>query len=98
MLQDILKKKNGEKYLTLDSTEEYEEVFPGIKKEIETINDGKKLIYEKNYSRIGVNTDDYVPLNKPLKYPTLSITIRCSFQEGEKLYPQIYLDECLYQL
>ena len=58
----------------------------------------KKLIYEKNYSRIGLNTDDDVPLNKALKFPTLTIIIRCVFQEGEKLYPQIYLDDCLYQL
>ena len=92
------KEKNGEKYLILDSTEKYEEVFSGIKKEIETINGRKKLIYEKNYARIGVNTDDDVPLNKPLKFSTLTIIIRCVFQEGEKLYPQIYLDECLHQL
>ena len=92
------KEKNGEKYLILDSIEKYEEVFSGMKKEIETINSRKKLIYEKNYARIGVNTDDDVPLNKPLKFPTLTIIIRCVFQEGEKLYPQIYLDECLHQL
>ena len=92
------KEKYGEKYLVLDSTEKYDEVFSGIKKEIETINGGKELFYEKNYARIGVNTDDDVPLNKPLKFPTLTIIIRCVFQEGEKLYPQIYLDECLYQL
>ena len=92
------KEKNGEKYLILDSTEKYGEVFSGIKKEIETINGGKELIYEKNYARIGVNTDDDVPLNKPLKFRTLTIITRCIFQEVEKLYPQIYLDECLYQL
>ena len=92
------KEKYGEKYLILDSTEKYDEVFSGIKKEIETINGGKELFYEKNYARIGVNTDDDVPLNKPLKFPTLTIIIRCIFQEGEKLYPQIYLDECLYKL
>ena len=28
-----------------------------------------------------------------LKFPT--IIIRCIFQNGKKLYPQIYLDECL---
>ena len=92
------KEKYGEKYLILDSTEKYDEVFSGIKKEIETINGGKELFYEKNYARIGVNTDDDVPLNKPLKFPTLTIIIRSVFQEGEKLYPQIYLDECLYKL
>ena len=92
------KEKYGEKYLILDSTEKYEEVFSGIKEEIETINGGKELFYEKNYARIGVNTDNDIPLNNSLKFPTLTIIIRCIFQEGEKLYPQIYLDECMYQL
>ena len=32
------KEKYGEKYLILDSTDKYEEVFSGIKSEIETIN------------------------------------------------------------
>ena len=92
------KEKYGEKYLILDSTEKYDEVFSGIKKEIETINGGKELFYEKHYARIGVNTDDDIPLNKPLKFPALTKIIRCVFQEGEKLYLQIFLDECLYQL
>ena len=91
------KEKNGEKYLILDSKEKYEEVFSGIKKKIETINGGKELIYEKDYAKIGVNTDDDVPLNKQLKFPTLTIIIRCIFQNGKKLCPQIYLDDCLYE-
>ena len=92
------KEKNSEKYLIIDSTEKYEEVFSGIISEIKTINGGIELFYEKNYARIGVNTDDDLPLNKPLKFQTLTIIIRYVFQEGEKLYPQIYLDECLYEL
>ena len=63
----------------------------------EKINSGKELFYEKNYSRIGVNTDDDVLLNKPLKFPMLTIIIKCVFQEGELLYTSIYLDECLYK-
>ena len=92
------KENNGEKYLNIDSTEKYKEVFSRIRSEIKTLNGGKELFYEKNYARIGINTDDDLPLNKPLKFPTLTIIIRCVFQEGEKLYPQIYLDECLYEL
>ena len=41
------REKYGEKYLVLDSTEKYNEVFSGIKKEIEMINGGKKFIYHK---------------------------------------------------
>ena len=58
----------------------------------------RNCFYEKNYARIRVDTDDDLPLNKRLKIPTLILIIRCVFQEGEELYPQIYLDECLYQL
>ena len=56
------------------------------------------MFYEKNYARIGVNTDNDLPLNKPLKFPTLTIIIRCVFEKSGKLYPQVYLDECLYEL
>ena len=87
------KVKNGEKYLVLDLIDKYEEDFSGIKSEIETIN-SEKLFYEKHYQKIGVNTDDNVPLNKKLKFLSLTIVIRCVFQKGKELYPQIYL----YQL
>ena len=53
---------------------------------------------KKNNARIGINFDDDLSLNKPLKFPTLKIIISCVFQEGEKLYPQSYSDECLYEL
>ena len=68
-----------------------------MKSEIETINSGEKTFHEKNYARIGVNTDDDIPSDKSVKSPSLTIIIRCIFQNGEKLYPQIYLDEFLYE-
>ena len=70
----------------------------GIRSEIKTLNGVKELFYKKNYAKIGINTDDDLPLKKPLKFPTLTIIIRYVLQEGEKLYPQIYLDECFYEL
>ena len=73
-------------------------MFSKIISKIKTLNGGKELFYEKNYVRIGINTDDDLPLNKQLKFPTLTIIIRCVLQKNEKLYPQIYLDECLYEL
>ena len=91
------KERDDKKYLVLDSTEKHEKVFSGIKKEIETINGGKELVYEKNYSKIDVNAND-VPLYKPLKFPTLLIITRCVFPIDNKLEPQVYLDECLYEI
>ena len=58
----------------------------------------KNWFFKKNYARIGVNTDDNLRLNEPINFPTLTIIIRCILQKGEKLHPQIYLDEYLYGL
>ena len=84
------KEKYGEKYLIFDLIEKHEEVFSGIKSETKTINSGEEFVYEKNYAKIGVNTDDNIPLNKKLKFPSLTIIIRCIFQNSKKLYPQVY--------
>ena len=65
----------------------------GIKWKIKTLNGGKELFYDKNCVKTGISTDHDLPLNKPLKFPTLTIILRCVFQEGENLYLQIYLDE-----
>ena len=53
---------------------------------------------KKNYARVGINTDDDLPLNKQLKFLALAIIIRCVLQNGEKLYPKVYLNKCLYEL
>ena len=39
-----------------------------------------------------------VPLNKPLKFHNMAITIRSGFEEDGKLYPQVFLDNTLYEL
>ena len=51
--------KNENKYLVLDDVNEnekvskkYEEVWQGVKKEIETINGGKKIEYGKYYMKL----------------------------------------------
>ena len=51
--------------------------FSGIISEIEALNGRKELFYEKNCARIGINTDDDLPVNKQLKFPTLSYQV-CS--------------------
>ena len=54
--------KNENKYLVLDDVNEnkevskkYEEVWEGVKKEIETINGGKKLNMGKIFKKLGLN-------------------------------------------
>ena len=46
------KEKSGEKFLIIDSTEEYQEVFSEIRSEIETLNSRKKLFYKKTMQEL----------------------------------------------
>ena len=62
----------------------YAEIWYGIKNEIEAINSGKKGEYGKDFMKIKVNTDDKLPLNKPLKLHLLTITVRFIFEEEVK--------------
>ena len=84
--------------MILDSTKEYESVWSEIRSEIKRINGGEKVFYEKNYCKIGINTEDDLPLEKSLKFLTLIVNINLVFQSNNKLYPQIFLDECFYEL
>ena len=42
--------------------------------------------------KIEFNSDEDLPLNKPLKFQNMTITIRSVFQDS-KLYLQVYLDD-----
>ena len=54
--------------------------------------------YEKDYMKIKFNSDDDLPLNKPLKFHNMTITIRSVFGEDGRLYLQVFLDDSLYEL
>ena len=47
---------------------------------------------------IKFNSDDNLPLNKPLKFRLMTITIKSVFEEGGNLYPQLCLHDTLYEL
>ena len=92
-------------YLVLDEIDEnkevlkkYEEVQEGIKKKIETINSGEKIEHGKDLKKIRFESNDDLPLNRPIKLPLLAIIIRSIFGENGKFYPQLFLDEALYEL
>ena len=90
--------------MVFDSTDEnkellkkYNDVVNGIRDKIKEISSGE-FNYKKDYMKIKFNSDDNVPLNKPLKFHNMTITIRSVFEEDGKLYPQVFLDNTLYEL
>ena len=47
--------------------------------------------------KIKFKSDDDLPLNKQLKFINLTVIVKTVFEEDGKCYPQIFLDECLYE-
>ena len=95
---------NENKYLIFDSLDEnkelvkkYNDVFNGIMDKIKEISNDE-CDYEKDYIKIKFNSDGSLPLNKPLNFHNMTITIRSVFKEVSKLYPQVFLDDTLYEL
>ena len=43
-------------------------------------------------------SNDDLPLNKPIKLRLLTIIIRCVISEDGKFYPQSFLDDALFAL
>ena len=48
--------------------------------------------------KIKFNSDDNLPLNNLLRLHNLTIVVRSVFKKHGKYYPEIFLDECLYEL
>ena len=79
-------------------SKKYEKVWEGVKKEIETISGGKKIECGKELKKNRFESNDDLPMNKPIKLHLLTIIIRCVFGEGSKFYLQLFLDDALYWL
>ena len=78
--------------------EKYAEVCSGIKHQIKKINSGKLGKHGKEYMKTKFDSDDDLPLNKILKFRILTIIIRTIFEEDDKYYSQVFLDDYLYEI
>ena len=93
-----IEENNGNKYLVFNSSDEnkkvlkkHAELWDGIKNKIKNINDGEWK-YGKDLTKIKLDTNDDLPLNKPLNLHMLTIIVRSVFEDEGKFYPQVYLD------
>ena len=100
-----LLKKRGNNYLNIAFTDNNDkvlkkskEVLSGINSYIEKIYNNKSGEYGEDYMENKFNFDDKLPLNKQLKFLSVTIVIRSVFEEDSKYYPQVFLNDCLYEL
>ena len=95
---------NRNKYLTLVPTNESKEEIEKDEKLWIKIRDFIRSIIknlddsDEKCMKIKFNSDDELPLNKMIKIPTMAIAVRAIFLENNKYYPEVSLDECLYEL
>ena len=95
---------NGNKYLTLLTTNERKEKMKEYEEFWSKIGDLIRLIakstdyYDEKYMKIKFNLDNELSLNKTIKIHNMLIVARAAFYENNKYYPQSFLNECLYKL
>ena len=99
-----MEENNENKYLVSTSTNgnkivpaKFTKLWDEIKHLIETITEGKKGKCDKDFMKIKFDSDDKFILKKMLKIHMLIVIVRSVFKDS-KYYPQVFLDECLYEV
>ena len=85
---------NGNKYSTLvpTNTNKIRDLIRSITKDSDDYN------YDEKYMKIKFHLYVELSLNKTVEIPTITIVVRAIFLENNKYYPQVFLDECLYEI
>ena len=88
--------ENGIKYLKIEKNHsepvlnKWNQVFDSIKYHIKKISN-EEVNFNDDFNKLKFISDDSLTLDK-------LIFIRCVFKQGDLFYPQVYLDDALYQL
>ena len=85
---------SSDRYLVIDkSSIEVINVFNTLREYIED-----NIILDKidGFDKIRFSSDIDLPLGTLIQLKILTIIIRCIIKNGDKYYPEIYLEECLY--
>ena len=97
--------ERSSRYLNIALAGSNNEVLKNMKKfgmelkiKLKKINKGLVEEYRKDYMKIKFDSDDDLSLNKILKFCIFTIIIRNVFEKDGKYYPQIFLDDCLYEI
>ena len=101
---EYIEEKDVNKYLVFDSADEHEELLEKYNDVFNEIRDKAKEVssdecdLKKDYMKVKFSSGDSLPLSKPLKFHNMTRTNRSIFKEDGKYYPQVFLDDALYEL
>ena len=106
-----VEKKQGssDRYLVVDENNKevinvFDKLWKFIKDEINRlIKRNDKITFGNadnkisEYIKLRFSSDIDLPLDTLIEFHMLTIVINCVIERGNKYYPEIYLDECLYE-
>ena len=98
---------SSDRYLVVDeNNKEVINVFNKLWKfikDIEMIKRNDKITFGSadnkisEYNKLKFSSDVDLPLDTLIEFHMLTIVINCVIEKGNKYYPEIYLDQCLYE-
>ena len=95
---------SSNRYLVADeNNREVINVFDKLWKFIDEINRLTKRNFGNadnkisEYNKLRFSADVDLPLDTLIEFHMLTIVINCVIEKGNKYYPEIYLDKCLYK-
>ena len=100
--------RSSDRYLVVDESNKkvinvFDKLWKLIKDEINMLikrNDkitfGNVINKISQYNKLRFSFDVDLPVNTLIEFHSLTIVINCVIEKGHKYYPEIYLDECLY--
>ena len=99
----------SDRYLAVDENSKevinvFDKLWKFIKDEINRlIKRNDKITFDNadnkinEYNKLRFSSDVDLPLDTLIEFHMLTIVINCVIEKGNKYYPEIYLDECLYK-
>ena len=80
-----------------DILRKFANIQKSIRAKIEE-NTGRIVQYDRDYMRIKFERNDNLPTDDIVKMHLVKIIIRSAVAQNGKLYPQLFLDDVLYEL
>ena len=102
-MKDKFKKGKGDNvcYLIVygdsDVLRNFANIWKSIRAKIEE-STGGIVQYDKDYMKINSESNDNLPIDNIVNMRQVTIIIRSIFAQNGKFYPQLFLDDALYEL
>ena len=80
-----------------DVLRKFANIWKSIRTKIEE-NRGGIVQYDQDYMKIKFESNDNLPIDNIVNMHQVTIIIRSVFAQNGKFYPQLFLDDALYEL